>query len=136
MKKVLLILTIAIAVSACKKEAGTGGLASITGHVAVQKRAVLSNANTIMDTVSGLDREVYLVYSDHISPDEKVVTNYNGDFSFTGLRPGEYTVYVYSKDTLGSSSTNPDHMVIKEIVKVVSRKESVDAGTLMTYDLP
>jgi phosphotransferase system glucose/maltose/N-acetylglucosamine-specific IIC component len=136
MKKLLLILTIAISFGACKKDAGTGGLASIEGHIAIQRRAVLSNANTIIDTVSGLDKEVYLVYGDHLSPDEKVVTNYNGDFSFTGLRPGEYTVYLYSKDTLGSSSTNPDHMVVKEILKVVSRKESVDAGTLMIYDLP
>jgi hypothetical protein len=136
MKNLLWIIAFAICIAACKKDAGTGGLASIKGHIAVQKRAVLSNANTIIDTVSGLDREVYLVYGDHISPDEKVVTNYNGDFSFTGLRPGEYTVYVYSKDTLGSSSTNPDHMVVKDVLKVVSRKETVDAGTLMTYDLP
>lgn len=136
MKKLLLVLVAAQLLYSCAKEAGSGGLAQISGHVEVQRRAVLSNSSTIIDTVEGRDMEVYLVYGDNLSPDEKVVTNYEGDFSFQGLRPGEYTVYVYSMDTLGSSSTNPDHMVVKEIVKVVSRKENLDMGTLMTYDTP
>jgi hypothetical protein len=136
MKKLLVLLVAAQLLYSCAKEAGSGGLAQITGHVDVQRRAVLSNASTIIDTVDGRDMEVYLVFGDNLSPDEKVMTNYNGDFSFQGLRPGEYTLYVYSMDTLGSASTNPEHMVVKETVKVVKRKEILEVGTLMTYDTP
>lgn len=136
MKKLAVVFLAIPLLYSCSKEAGSGGLAQITGHIDVQRRAVLSNASTIIDTVEGRDMEVYLVYGDNLSPDEKVMTNYNGDFSFESLRPGEYTVYIYSQDTLGSASSNPTKMVVKDVVKVAKRKEKLDMGTLMTYDTP
>jgi hypothetical protein len=138
MKNVMYILGMAILMiaAACKKEPGSGGLCSIQGQIKKSVRVVISNPGTTVDTVSAPDEDVYIVYGDHLSPDDKVVSNYNGEFEFRSLREGVYTVYVYSKDTLGAAAPNPDKMVVKQEVILEGRKDAKDMGTLMIYDIP
>jgi hypothetical protein len=120
----------------CQREPGPGGLCSIKGKITKEWRVVISNPTTATGTVPAPDEDVYIVYGDHLSPDEKVVTNYKGEFEFISLREGAYTVYVYSKDTLGAAADNPDKMEVKAEVMLDGKRDSKDLGTMMIYDVP
>jgi hypothetical protein len=52
------------------------------------------------------------------------------------LRPGKYTLYCYSKDTTGSSTVDPNKMVVLKEVEITEKKSTVDAGTFQIYDQP
>jgi len=99
-------------------------------------RVVISNPATITGVVPAPDEDVYIVYGDHLSPDDKIVTNYNGEFEFLSLREGAYTVYVYSKDTLGAAADNPDQMAVKREIVLDGKRDSKDLGTMLIYDVP
>ena len=132
---IALALTILLFTS-CQKEPGSGGLCSIKGKLTKEMRVVISNPATVTGVVPAPDEEVYIVYGDHLSPDDKIVTNYNGEFEFLSLREGSYTVYVYSKDTLGAAAANPDQMVVKREIVLEGKRDSKDLGTMLIYDVP
>jgi len=133
-----LILTAFLALTffSCKKEAGDGGLASIKGHVSKDLRLVLTNPASYQYTVDAADYDVYILYGDNISPDDRVWTNYEGDFEFSNLRKGSYTVYVYSKDTTGVTGVDPDKMVIKKTVEITERDQVLEMEDITVYDQP
>jgi hypothetical protein len=135
MKKSIL-LALVVLLAACQKDPGTGGLASISGKIEKEYRVVITNPATAQHQVPAANEDVYIVYGDHVSPDDKVVTDYDGNFSFEGLRPGKYTVYVYSKDTTAAWIVDPNLMVVKQEVEIGKKKESKDIGTLQIYDVP
>lgn len=137
MKKTLFFTAVSILMlSSCTKEEGEGGLASITGKVVTDIRLVPSNAATFQYSRPGADQEVYIIYGDNVGPDERVWTNYKGEFAFYNLRPGDYTLYIYSADTTGAAQTNPDRMPIIKQVTIEGRKDEVDAGTITVYEAP
>jgi len=91
--------------ASCTQTPGDGGRASITGHVEEEARLVLTNGNSAQgEPYPARDHNVFLIYGDNVGPDDQVETNHEGNFVFPWLRPGDYTVYVYSEDTSG---TNP-----------------------------
>lgn len=50
-----------------------------------------------MDTVVGINEDVYIIYGDHeYGCDDKVKTSYNGTYSFKYLNDGNYKVYACS----------------------------------------
>lgn len=118
---------------ACKKEEGEGGMSSIRGRVDIIYRAVLTNP-TPADTSGAFDQEVYINYGDVIGPSDRIRTNYKGEFEFPNLRPGKYTVYVYSKDTLPVSIIDPKKIAVVREVKIEKRKETVDIPVIYIYD--
>jgi hypothetical protein len=135
MKKAFVaICSVVILLAACKKDAGDGGNSSIKGHVDIDYRITLENPNTYTNTVNGGDRDVYIVYGEHISPDDRVWTNKDGNFEFKYLRPGKYTLYTYSQDTTSTSVTwDEDKMAILKVVEITERNEQVDAGIFTVY---
>jgi hypothetical protein len=119
----------------CKKQAGDGGNSTISGRVDKDIRLVLTNAATTQATVDAADRDVYIIYGDHTSPDDRVQTNYNGEFEFLNLRPGSYTIYTFSKDTNSVSVPwDEDHMPIKLLVEISEKKEDVTGNNMKIYD--
>ena len=104
MKKLVITFTICslIVFSACKKPAGEGGKSTITGKVWVENYNTL---NSVTDTYFlkgeyfGADEDVYIIYGDDISYGNKTKTGPDGVFEFKFLRPGDYKIYVPSKDT-------------------------------------
>lgn len=134
--RILLFFVVATCLMACQKDPGEGGLASIKGKVLKEYRLVLANPATVQNTVPAADAEVYIVYGDHISPDDRIWTNPNGEFEFQFLRKGKYTIYVYSKDINSSNAIDPDRMAVSKEITIDGRKESVDAGTFTIYDNP
>ena len=108
----LLLLLILIAFG-CKKEPGVGGHSSISGHITV--RDYNANFTQFLGSYSGSDEYVYIVYGNHTGYDQRIKTDYNGDFQFDFLYPGEYTVYVYSIDST-FQSLNGNIAIIEEAV--------------------
>ncbi|MFM9985680.1 MAG: hypothetical protein ACKVOK_10640 [Flavobacteriales bacterium] len=133
----LIAFTVAIVLAAgCKKEAGEGGNSTIFGKVNKDIRVVLTNPATTQSTVIAADRDVYIVYGDHTSPGDRIQSNYNGEFEFRNLRPGNYTIYTFSKDTNAVAVPwDEDHMPITLSLEISEKKQDVDAGTLTIYDV-
>lgn len=126
------ILLLCIAASAaCTPHAGEGGAASLVGQVEVERRVVISNPASYV-RYPAADVDVYITYGDRVGPDDKVTTNYDGEFAFYGLMPGTYTVYVYSKDTLPQMQQAPDIPILRE-VDIDGRRDQVDLGTLRIF---
>lgn len=134
MRNLLILTAVLLSLAACRKFPGEGGQASIEGSVRIENRLVLTNPSTVFDTVPGADEEVFLVYGDHISPDDRLWTDYEGNFRFRNLRKGSYTLYVYSKDTTGNPGENNLRMPIIREIEVTERKEEIDLGDLFIYD--
>ena len=134
-KLYLLLLSIIIFLSSCEKTPGEGGRASIIGSVEVERRELIydDSNESIKDTIPSSDTEVFIVYGDNTSPDDRVFTNPDGDFAFNWLRKGDYTIYVYSEDTSEVVYPLPEFAVYKEVV-IDGRKDVVDAGRITIYD--
>jgi hypothetical protein len=138
MKKTLFFLILALAFVSCEKDPGTGGSGTISGNVSMEVRVVLTNPATELYTVPAADLDVYIVYGEHVSPDDKVVTDYNGDFEFRNLRKGKYTVYVYSRDTTGQNppTIDPSKMVVLQEVELTDNEDDAVVSDLKIYETP
>ncbi|MBK9190734.1 MAG: carboxypeptidase regulatory-like domain-containing protein [Crocinitomicaceae bacterium] len=51
------------------------------------------------------DARVYIVYGENIGYGDDVITGGDGDYSFSNLVKGDYTLYVVSKDSLNPETT-------------------------------
>ena len=136
MRRILCIIVLVFVAVGCAKVPGEGGNSSIKGTIAIEYRLVLTNPATSQATVPGADEDVFIVYGDHTSPDDRVNTNYNGEFEFRDLRLGDYTIYVYSRDTTGDPLAHPTRMPITVAVEITDKKQVVDAGEMTIYDNP
>lgn len=116
---------------ACTQTPGDGGRASIVGHVQEEARVLLSDPNTAYPAYPAADHNVFLIYGDNVGPDDQVETNHEGNFVFPWLRPGDYTVYVYSEDTSGVNP--PRDMAVVQHLTIASATETVMLDTLLIF---
>jgi len=121
---------------ACSKEPGEGGNASISGTVLVQARVLLNNPNTIVYEAPAPDIDVHIIYGDGPGPDDRILTNYDGEFQFNYLREGKYTIYVFSKDTTDTAvnGQSPQDMTIIREIEITDRKQELELDPIMIYD--
>src|SRR4051812_30437130 len=100
-KAFLLTATISVALCliliSCKKEAGEGGQATITGKVYV--RQYNKTFTTFIGEYYAQGEDVYIIYGNETAVGNRVRTNYDGTYQFSFLRKGSYKVYAYSKDS-------------------------------------
>lgn len=137
MKASYFLLTIGLLASfaSCKKEAGEGGNSSIKGKITKELRVVLNNPGTAVGTFPAADEDVYIIYGDHVSPDDRVQTNYAGEYEFLYLRPGKYTVYAFSKDTNSVAVPwDEDHMTVLRELEITDGNQRLDAADMIIYD--
>ena len=123
-----------LTIVSCKKEAGEGGNSSIRGKVNLELRGVLENSTQIVGTFPAVDEDVYIIYGNHVSPDDRVQTNYNGEFEFLYLRPGKYKVYVVSKDTIAPSSWDGGKMTVLREAEITDDKQRITLEEMTIYD--
>lgn len=134
----LFVASIALIIISCKKPAGEGGRATITGKIWVENYNTLGSypggAYTLKGEFVGADEDVYIIYGDDVSYGNKVKSGPDGVFEFKYLRKGDYRIYIESKDTtrasyyFGSGSKTVDVSVT-----IANKKETVNAGTLTIY---
>ena len=143
MKKITLLLLVVGAffatfiISSCKKPAGEGGRATITGKIWVENYNALgsmSGTYFLKGEFAGADENVYIIYGDDVSYGNKIKSGPDGVFEFKYLRKGDYKVYVQSKDTTRASYFYGSGIKTVDIsVTISDKKETVDAGTLTIY---
>ena len=115
----------------CKKE-GAGGDAAIRGYVHTQK--FNTTFTQYLGEYPARNKSVYVVYGDNAyGYDDHVYTDYNGKFEIPYLYPGDYKVYVYSKD---STRTDPSGTVPEvRNIHIAGRKDVVEIDTILVFDV-
>ncbi|MEI8048412.1 MAG: hypothetical protein WCI92_13590 [Bacteroidota bacterium] len=132
MKRISLVsflFIVTVALISCAKEAGDGGNSTIYGKLtAYDYNAEFTSLKGIYPAA---DEDVYLIYGSDRSYSQRVRSNYNGIYEFKYLRPGDYKVYVYSKD---STLTLPSGIyAVTTDVKIEDNKQTVEAAELKIF---
>ncbi len=77
-----------------------------------------------------VDERVYLIYGDEGYYSESVRTDAEGNYRFTGLNRGNYSVYAFTEDTLNLGGTLTQ---VETTVTITDKKEIVVASDLFIY---
>lgn len=124
----LLILLTGVFFS-CSKEAGDGGNSTIYGKI------IAYNYNAEFTNLKGIypaaDEDVYLIYGEDHSSSQRVKSNYNGVYEFKYLRPGNYTIYAYSKDSTLTLASGI-YPVIKKVT-ITEKRQTVEADDMKIF---
>lgn len=118
---ILIIACTALFLSACEKDPGEGGSATIEGKVVINE---VSPSGNILAEYDGVEERVYIIYGDNEIYDDEVRSSYDGRFKFDNLFKGTYTVFVYSDC---SSCPSGKETVMKSI-------EITDRGETVSFD--
>lgn len=109
---VLLVILVSTTLFSCSKEAGEGGNSTIYGKI------IAHNYNAEFTYLKGIypaaDEDVYIIYGNDHSYSQRVRTSYEGIYEFKYLRPGDYTIYAYSKDSTLTMASEM-YAVIKKV---------------------
>ena len=94
---IIIISVIGLLLFSCKKEEGEGGRASLKGKV--YAKDYNASFSQLLNEYYAPEEDVYIIYGDHENYDDKVKTGPDGTYEFKRLRKGNYSVFVYSKDS-------------------------------------
>ncbi|MCA0428992.1 MAG: hypothetical protein LCH32_00655 [Bacteroidetes bacterium] len=130
MKFKLLTLCIITLLLGCSKQAGEGGKSTVKGKILVED---WNNAFTIKNgEYPGLDVDVFIIYGDNVSYNDKTRANYNGEFEFKYLRKGKYTIYVITKDKTLQSASGEKSIIIN--FELTGKKETKTLDQITVYE--
>ena len=91
------IILALILIAGCTKEPGIGGSSSIKGKIYAK---YYDKTFTVLNGEGyAPEKDVYIVFGDGTTYDDHVRTHYDGSYEFNYLEKGNYTIYVYSKDS-------------------------------------
>jgi len=125
---ITLLLFIILFVS-CSKEAGDGGNSTIYGKI------IARDYNAEFTILKGIynapDEDVFIIYGNDRSFSDRIRTNYNGVYEFKYLRPGDYTIYAYSKDSTLSLPSGIITVIRK--VEITDKKQTVEATDMIIF---
>jgi hypothetical protein len=125
----LLVILISATLFSCSKEAGDGGNSTIYGKIiAYNYNAEFTNLRGIYPAA---DEDVYLTYGEDRSYSERIRSNYEGIYEFKYLRPGDYTIYVYSKDST-LTLVSGIYPVIKNVT-IKDNKQTVEVEDMKIF---
>lgn len=124
-----LLLTLSILLFSCAKDAGEGGNSTIYGKIITYNyNAEFTNLRGIYP---GADEDVYIIYGSDRSYSQRIRSNYNGVYEFKYLRSGDYTIYVYSKDSTLTLVSGIKPVVQK--VTIDNKKQTVEAADMKIF---
>ncbi len=115
---------------ACAKGPGPGGTSTIEGSVIVEDYD--QTFSTLWAEYDGADLDVYLIYGDNETYNDHVKTGPNGDFEFTYLQKGTYSVYVYSKDSTLQSPSGQVALITE--VTIAENKQTVTVPEFTVFE--
>lgn len=113
--------------SGCKKIEGTGGAATIEGKIMVQDYTTASLPNGA--PYGYYDTRVYLIYGSGTTQSDECRTSYDGSYKFTGLRTGNYKIFVYSA-IVPTPANPPNDEEIIEAITISDKKGTVTVPTI------
>jgi hypothetical protein len=109
------LIVLSLGILSCSKEEGEGGRASIQGHVFANDYN--ASFTQLLGSYYAPEEDVYIIYGDNEFYDDKVKTDPSGLFEFKHLRKGNYTIFVYSKDSTGTISSGVEAVTIDAEIK-------------------
>ncbi|MFM9055952.1 MAG: hypothetical protein ACKOQY_04595 [Bacteroidota bacterium] len=126
-----LIVFMLLFLTSCDKEPGDGGSSEIRGTV-VERDYILFPGIYTDGPAQELD--VYICYgTDDNAIDDRTRTSFDGSFKFSGLRKGDYRVFIYTEDT---ALTNYGNQVPVQIDTRIDKNHSEqNLGVLLTHAL-
>ena len=113
--------------SSCKKEAGEGGLATISGKVYGYD---INSSGVVTDSGYVGDVQVFISYGDNTFVDDNVRTSYSGEYSFRGLQKGKYTLFVYTE----CDTCNFNQAPVIQHFEVTSNKQDAVLPDFVIYN--
>ena len=126
---VFLVILFGAVTFSCSKEAGEGGNSTIYGKI------IAHNYNAEFTNLKGIypaaDEDVYIIYGEDRSYSERVRSNYDGIYEFKYLRPGDYTIYAYSKDSTLTMASEM-YAVIRK-VKIDDNRQTVEVEDMKIF---
>ena len=126
MKNLFVLLSVAILLFSCAKEEGKGGTSVIKGRVIVDEYSEYNNQH--VRTYYAVDEGVYIIYGDDDYYSDRVKTDGNGYYEFSGLQKGDYKIYAYTEDE------NGDEKPITVNVNIESNGSEVEASYMRVKD--
>lgn len=133
MKKIILttFVLLAILVISCKKEAGEGGTSTIKWKITLRNYHGNFPA-PFYDDYDALAEDVYIIYGDGTTFDNRTKTSYDGTYEFNYLRKGTYTVFIYSDDTAIYTLPSPSGKILYiDTVAITKNKSEVIVPDIM-----
>ncbi len=122
----ILICGIILFVS-CNKEPGEGGAGKISGKLFGYD---INSEGIVTDSGYAGGYRVYISYGTEGNANNDVRTSYNGQYEFTGLKKGTYTIFAYSQcDACLFNQTS-----VKQTVTLSSNKDEVVVPDLVIFD--
>jgi hypothetical protein len=130
-KLILISLFTLIILAGCKKDAGEGGTATITGKVIVHDFDQAFQQAAPTSIYPKADEKVYIIYGEnHNTYDDDYNTSYDGSYEFKHLQKGNYRIFAYSKDTTGVKMNGG--YISKPKVPVIINVEIKSSGETVT----
>ncbi|MGD9993405.1 MAG: hypothetical protein AB7S69_08905 [Salinivirgaceae bacterium] len=133
MKNKLPLLLIALlfgVLPACEKPEGTGGTSSIVGRVWV--RDYNADFSRVVSEYWGEEEDVYIIYGNDSIHSDDAETSYNGYYRFNYLQNGEYTIFVYSKDSTFQSPSA--RVTVKQTINITKQGKEYLAPIITILD--
>lgn len=128
-KRGTFILTVGalLFLTTCTKDPGPGGNSVIKGKIKIVEYN--EDFSEVRGTYYAQDEDVFVIFGDEDIYGDDFKTSPDGSFSFEFLRPGKYTLYVYSEDSSGTSVTG--EIPVYQEVEISENKEVVDVGEIV-----
>ena len=116
-----------VLLAACDIDANTG-LANIEGVVMTDLYNELNDV--YITSYPAQDEEVFIIYGDNDIYDDDTRTHFNGAFQFRNLRPGNYTLFLYSDCIFNVNDCPSGNTVVTKEIEITSRRETAQADTI------
>ncbi|MCB0481594.1 MAG: carboxypeptidase regulatory-like domain-containing protein [Flavobacteriales bacterium] len=128
MYRLFISLVAVLTLFSCKKEAGKGGKASISGVVVANYYC--DDNNTLLETSNPGEQRVYLTYGSNTSFDDDTRTASDGSYTFKFLNPGTYTISTFSECRTCPKGSN----VVSTTVEIGKKDRELEATQLSIDD--
>ncbi|MEO8146378.1 MAG: hypothetical protein ABI723_02015 [Bacteroidia bacterium] len=139
MKKIIsltFVLFTIIVISSCKKEPGEGGTSSIKGKIITRDyQGAFFPGSTFYVEYPELEQDVYIIYGDGTTFDNRTRTSFDGSYEFNYLRKGSYQVFVYSDDTNFVAPAPSGKVVVEQKVEITKNKSDITVPDMMIIKL-
>jgi hypothetical protein len=112
--------------ASCSKDAGTGGTSTLKGKIKVKEYNM--DFTVLKAEYYAQQEDVYLIYGDDNIYSDDFGTAPDGSFEFDYLRKGKYTIFAYSVDSTGVSSTGYKPVYVSAEIK--KNNSEVDLGDI------
>ncbi|MBA2584370.1 MAG: carboxypeptidase regulatory-like domain-containing protein [Bacteroidetes bacterium] len=114
----------------CKKDAGEGGGASISGKL-FSKNFHSPEAPYTEDDIEA-DKKIYITYGDEKIPDDDTRTGIDGSFKFSYLRKGTYNIFTYSLNP--ASASDDSEIPVIQTVEITKNNQQITLDDLVIYE--